>query len=386
MELNFNVFCIVCGKSELKFSLKYGEHKGFPFWFHESNCEEILDQVHKLTYRMRLYSSPNTAIIFGAGLSIPSGIPGYREFLDNLTEEIGKTITPKDLFNSLHGNKNLFNIASSKFSNFLTHAKPGYAHLSAAECILSSYFSIVVNTNWDFLLESIFARVIDFAKMRFASPIDKKLLNLSLDLIVMDSDLKLSLNEKKLDPQKTIFKIHGSPLLYFCPYCTGAKRFRILEDIIDGKIYCARHPQKNMDSHVVFARTHFDQATPLIFDFITEMFKEAEQIILLGCGGCDQYIYDSLIQPNRQRIWTIAPKKYAINDPSWIITPKEQRIDASPSAFFRLLELSLLRQDVHSNQSFKHPHLFRTLFLLNEINIKDEWGVNIFYNPSIASI
>jgi hypothetical protein len=173
-----------------------------------------------------------------------------------------------------------------------------------------------------------------------------------------------------------IIKLHGSPLLRYCSKCEGIEQFQLVKPIIEGVVRCAKHPEIIMRSHTIITGTPMDTSDPKMMEYIRGKCAQANAILAIGYSGRDTYLYNSILKPNRKKIWIVLPEKRSSNDPLWKLAPPQHRIDATASSF--------LRQWCVATREYKYTSWARSGFNRQKFQQVASYGVTIEENiPSM---
>lgn len=335
--------CIVCGSYTPLPQIHFGDSPS-DFFVHEGNCFEKIKQIQELVSSI----GDKISLFFGAGISIPQGIPGTKVFLKKL---YGRNVTVKEFSRDLLTNRTLRQKAKTLFTNYHSKATPNIAHLISSRLMVRDLLNSIITTNWDLLLElAIEEQIYALTASRFAIGESNKMLQTSASLpklsgyqIVEDMGSLKNMSASKLP----IFKIHGSPLLYSCPKCSGLKKYKLVpkDTIFDGLLRCSLHPEIDLLSKTILPGEELDLADKNVFEAIKDYLGRASIIIIVGYSGRDSYILSDLLIPNKNKLWII--KKERRNEPIELITDRKRIIHLNAIRFFRCFEALINMREIN---------------------------------------
>lgn len=396
--------CIVCGQGgSAETDLAFGESHGFGFWLHGGGCSETLRRINDLVSTTLFASerqeeeamgrvlpfSPSVqggaVVLLGAGPCIPLGVPGFGALLEQISAQVGHTVTGKDLAASMQGDLGLFQAGSAIFSRYAKAALPGYVHYVLADAVLTGNLLGLITTNWDLLLEETIDRVVEtvHARRQRLSGVE---FGQRVRVVVDDHDLTdQGLADGPSPIRPTVIKPHGSPFAYYCRECAGSRRFHFLDVNARGPLTCMEHSECELKPYAVISESPIDSISPELTGALQDLCESARCIVVLGYSGRDPHLFTHLLQPNRERLWVVAPARVARNDLSWNLAPETQRLDCTASGFSRVW--SLVRDQLYSLMTYSQPHLERVFPAMVDagfLSIAEESEAMRFYFPSLA--
>lgn len=268
----------------------------------------------------------------GAGISMPSGIPGGREVISKMRRLAGRK------FDSLNEAVDQLRSEPKKLFKFIQwfnlrnwNAVPTYAHKRIIREMDKGHIVTLVTTNWDSLFEK--AYVTYFKDHGF--PPDKKLIICS-----SDEDLK---HIREFDPDDiiVIYKIHGNPLYYECPMCYGPEKFRIFDPTIsvDGRLKCRFHGVDLMPPKIVMPNERIDRSQRKLWDEVVDLTEDLPIVFVIGYSGHDEYILDQYAKRFQRKTFLIKPN--ISDDPIDPIVTDEmpsKGFECSADRFFVLID------------------------------------------------
>jgi NAD-dependent SIR2 family protein deacetylase len=294
--------------------------------------------------------SSSSALVLGAGISIPSGIPaGYRlpiEFGRN-HQSLMQSHGLKTAWMTAEGSKDWH--AHKAFVDQLVSDLPSSPSLlqtlvdwlndypvmaggtSDDHAILvlawmKGIFKHMVTTNWDFLLESQVDQLFDnaynaddpLAPVPFSLS-DGRTCDVPADhlfhLMPLDGDESSlaprwdivadveSLNELGWWSRPT-WKIHGSPFLLYCSQCGGMSRWKHVKGMKIGD-ECPKHPGVILTPEITFWENGVDRERPKVWRALQERLRRCKLIVAVGFSGADTYIREEL--ERHANLWVVDP-------------------------------------------------------------------------------
>lgn len=323
-----------------------------------SDLEKLLQEVKR---------SKNAALVLGAGISIPMGIPGgYRlplEFAETHTSLMAALGLEKalqkarsigdwraqaefveQLVETFCVELNLQRALSHWLSLYPHFAGPisddypfdkafSDEHAIFVLAWLQDLFSHMITTNWDLLLEWHVAALHDqvysgelFQSLQvklkhgetcYLDPQQLFVLEpLDDDDFAWNSRWDIISNADDLDDvqpwSRIIWKIHGSPFLVACPKCGAWGRWKLSEDLEIGHP-CPEHGDTALRPEIVFWGGGIDTAHPLVWHEVSRRLSTSDLIVVCGLSGSGSDVYIRDVIEGHDNAWVVSPNAGAWN-------------------------------------------------------------------------
>jgi hypothetical protein len=197
-------------------------------------------------------------------------------------------------------------------------------HAIFAAAWLKRFFSHLVTTNWDFLLEdqidSLYTAAyegdqfstaqmelsdgdsLEIAAEQLFFPeqldTDEFAWNPRWDMVASPADL-----DELTRYARPVWKIHGSPFFLACPECRGINRWKRIDRPKIGDP-CPVHPDLTLQPEIIFWGERLDHAYGAVWKAIKSRMLRSRLVVAVGFSGTDEYIQLSLAKhPN---LWIVS--------------------------------------------------------------------------------
>ncbi len=194
---------------------------------------------------------------------------------------------------------------------------------------LRRVFHHLVTTNWDFVLEqqmdTLYGQAytgdpfkhvsfvlsdgtsceIDAEQLFFAERLDGDDLAWNPRWDIVANEYDLAGLERWSRP---LWKIHGSPFFLSCPQCRGINRWKRLGDLHIGDV-CPEHPTQKLVPEIIFWGHGVDRAYPQVWHSLRARLLRCDLILIVGLSGGDTYLRDTL--ERHSNLWIVAPSRGA---------------------------------------------------------------------------